>query len=221
MRSTKPSQTIAATLAFIGGLFSVSTSAADFNAQGHDTPAYIDLEFSEIRVNEPAGTVSVNIIRTGEYRQVTTIEYQTEGDTASEGEDYKGLGGTLTFRPGEGFKTITVQILTDENAEPTESFRFAITGAGANTMIMRSSAKIVIADAPVPITPPRLEILSAGNGNILLSWQGSDRCALERTTNPASGNWEPVACTPTMAGSRCQVTQPCGGALFFYRLRMP
>src|SRR5687768_16316778 len=77
---------------------------ADFKALDYETPAYVDLEFSEVRVNEPAGAVTINIVRTGDFRRTTTVEYQTIEDEASEGQDYKGAGGTLVFRPGEGFK---------------------------------------------------------------------------------------------------------------------
>jgi hypothetical protein len=212
---------IAAIFALAGSLFSNSTSAADFKAMDYDTPAYVDLEVGEVRVNEPAGTVSINILRTGDFRRTTTINYQTEEDTASEGQDYKGVGGSVTFRPGEGFKTITMEILADDKTESPESFRLEISGTGPNTMVFRSTASIVIEDAPVALSQPRLEIASAANGNIRLSWEGSDQCALERTTNPGAGNWESVSCSPTVAANRCEVLQPAGGTFFFYRLRTP
>src|SRR5688500_11894550 len=105
MHRTKSTRTtLAATLALFGGLLSTSISAADFKAKGYETPAYIDLEFSEFRVNEPARTVSINILRTGEFRQACTIEYQTTEDTATQGQDFRATGGTLTFKAGEGFK---------------------------------------------------------------------------------------------------------------------
>lgn len=219
MHRTK--STVCSLVATLGTLLSASTFAADFKASGYDTPAYVDLEFSESRVNEPAGTVSINFIRTGDFRQTTTIDYQTEDGTATAGQDFKATGGTLTFKPGEGYKTLTVEILSDDQAESTESFRFTITGSSPNTMVMRTSAEIVIVDAPVPISPPVLQIAAATTGNIRLSWEGSDRCALERTTNPASGNWEPVTCSPTVNEDRCEVLQPVGGKFFFYRLRTP
>ena len=220
MRTSKlTSSCIATIIAFTGGLSSLST-AADFSAKGYETPAYVDLEFAEVQVNEPAGTVSINVLRTGDFRQTTTIEYRTEADSASEGSDYKATGGTLTFRPGEGFKTITLDVLPDDEAEDTESFRLEITGSSPNTMVFRSIATIFIHDAPAPISPPRLQIASA-SGNILLSWNGSSDCVLERSTNPGSAEWEPVRCSPVTDGDRTEVTQPCGGTFFFYRLRTP
>jgi hypothetical protein len=192
--------------------------AADFKASDYETPAYVDLELSEVRVNEPAGTVAINIIRTGDFRQTTTIEYQTIEDEASEGQDYKGAGGTLVFRPGEGFKTVVLEILKDDQEEAPETFRFEISSSDPKAMLMRTSTAITIEDAPAPISQPKLQIASAGNGKILLSWEGSQTCTLERTTTPGSGNWERVECSPEISGNRSQVLQPVGGKLFFYRL---
>ena len=217
MRPTKSllRYTVAVTLASFGTLY-----AGDFKKLGYETPAYVDLEFTEMRVNEPAGTLAINIIRTGDFRQTTTVDYQTVADSASEGQDYKGAGGTLVFKPGEGFKTITLEVLSDEAAEDSENFRFELTTTDPNAMLMRRSLQVTIEDAPMPVGPPQLQVASAG-GNILLSWEGSDTCALERTTNPAGGAWEQVACAPVTDGNRCEVAQPLGGPLFFYRLRLP
>jgi hypothetical protein len=186
----------------------------------YDTPAYLDLEFSALSVNEPAGTVAINIIRSGDFRQTTTVEYQTVEDDAAEGQDYKGAGGTLTFKPGEGFKTVLINILSDDEEESAESFHFELTSTDPNAVLMRSSAVVTIVDAPAPVSQPKLQIASAGNGNILLSWDGSDACALERATSPNSTNWEQVECSPTVTGNRCEVTQPVGGTFYFYRLRV-
>src|SRR5687767_8412522 len=173
-------------------LTGISLQAGDFKALDYETPAYVDFELSEVSVNEPAGTVAINIIRTGDFRRTTTIEYQTVEDDASEGADYKGAGGTLVFKPGEGFKTIVLEIIRDEEVESLESFRFELSSSDPNCMLMRSTALVVIEDQPVPIARPELQIAAAA-GKILLSWDGSDTCALERTETPAAGNWEPVA----------------------------
>ena len=186
-----------------------------------DTPAYVDLEFSEIRVNEPAGTVAIHILRSGDFRQTTTIEYQTveQDDGASEGQDYKGAGGTIVFKPGEGFKTVMVEIVRDDQEESSESFLLELSSSDPNCALMRSSALVTIEDAPAPVSQLELQIAAAPGGTVLLSWEGSVQCSLERTTNPTLGNWEAVSCTPVVSGDRIEVTQPVGGTFFFYRLR--
>ena len=206
-------------LAIITALIFVSASlAADFKASGYETPAYIDIEFGELRVNEAAGTITINIFRSGDFRQSTTVDYQTSEIEASEGKDYKGTGGTLVFQPGEGFKTITLEILVDGEKEDPESFLFELTDAGPNTVLGRPSAMIWIDDAPPGISQPSLEIATAANNQILLAWSG-EASELQRTADPVNG-WEKVECTPTVSGERFEVIQPMTGVLFFYRLRL-
>ena len=198
---------------------SVSLSASDFQAQGYEMPAFVDVESTELRVNEPAGTVTINLFRSGDYRQPSTVDYQTSEVEASEGKDYKGSGGTITFQSGESFKSIVLQITADVESESSESFVFQITGSSANTVVGRSSTTVWIDDAPAAITQPELQIASAGQGNILLSWSANGACALERSADPASGVWENVNCTPVSEGERHEVVQPVAGIVYVYRLR--
>ena len=218
MRCTKSQS--AFMLAIITALIflSASLSAADFSAKGYETPAYIDIEFGELRVNEPAGSITINIFRSGDFRQTTTVEYQTSEVEASEGRDYKGTGGTITFQPGEGFKTITLEILADEQSEAAESFLFELTGAGPNTVLGQASAIIWIDDFAPGISQPSLEIAAASNSEIVLTWFGKPT-AVERSANPGTG-WEQLDCTPVVEGGRCEVIQPITETPYFYRLRL-
>jgi hypothetical protein len=198
---------------------SVSLSAADFQARSYEMPAFVDVEATELRVNEPAGTVTINLFRSGDYRQPSTIDYQTSEVEASEGQDYKGSGGTITFQSGESFKSVVLQITADAESESAESFVFEITGSSANTIVSRASATIWIDDAPAAVSQPELQIAAAGQGNILLSWTSGASCALERSADPATGVWENVNCTPVSDGERHAVVQPVAGIVYVYRLR--
>lgn len=198
---------------------SVSLAADDLRGAGHTMPAFIDVEFSVQRVNEPAGAVAINIIRSGDYRQTTTIDYHTSEIDASEGADYKGSGGTITFQPGEGYKTVILDILSDDFLEEPESFAFEITSAGPNTVLSSPSCVVWIDDHPAPISPPTLEIVAGADNTVLLSWESARPCALERSNDPAAAVWEPVNCSPDTNGSRSQVIQQFDGTIYFYRLR--
>jgi hypothetical protein len=199
--------------------FSVALSAADFQAKGFETPAFVDVESSQLRVNEPAGTITINLFRTGDYRQTSTIDYQTSEVEASEGKDYQGTGGTIIFQPGESVKNVVLKVMPDAETETAESFVFEITGSSANTVVGRASVTVWIDDAPNAGLEPALEITSAGQGNILLSWINARPCALERSSEPANGTWEPVSCTPILDGERFEVVQPSTGIAYVYRLR--
>lgn len=208
---------LAIIIAFI--FVSISLSAGDFRGAGHTLPAYIDLEFTEQRVVEPSGTVIVNIIRSGDYRQTTTINYQTSEIEASQGKDFKGSGGTITFQPGEGFKTVVIDILSDDQVEQPESFLFEVTAAGPNCVISRGSCLIWIDDTAAALSEPRLEISPGADNSVLLSWESYRTCSLERTLDPASGYWESVNCTADVAGNRSQVIHRLDGPIYFFRLR--
>jgi hypothetical protein len=147
------------------------------------------------------------------------VNYSTEEGTATEGQDYKGSGGTLTFQPGEGVKQITVRLISDDQTEPDETFDLVLSGASGSTVVMRDHMTITIKDAPGWIATPKLAISPAGAGKIALSWEGDSNYDLERTTNPASGQWEKVSCTPAVSGTRCEVVESAGGVVYLYRLR--
>ena len=208
-------------LAMIIALIFVSASlvAADLRGAGHTIPAYIDLEFSEQRVNEPAGSVVINIIRSGDFRQTIIVDFQPSEIEASEVQDYKGLGGTITFQPGEGFKTVVLEILADEQSEGPESLLFEVTASGPNCVISRGSCQIWIEDTAATLSNPRLEITPGGIDSVLLSWESSRPCSLERTLDPASGSWEQVDCFPDVSENRYQVVHRREGPIYFFRLR--
>jgi chitinase len=66
------------------------------------------------------------------YDQPVTVSYATRDDTAVAGEDYLATSGTLTFKPGETFRTVTVTVVGDVVADPSEGFYLDITSASAN-----------------------------------------------------------------------------------------
>ncbi|MDE5068631.1 MAG: sodium:calcium exchanger, partial [Trichodesmium sp. St4_bin8_1] len=57
-----------------------------------------------------------------ESDQTVKVNYATANKTAKGNQDYKPTKGTLTFKPGETQKNITVPILGDNKVEPNETF---------------------------------------------------------------------------------------------------
>ena len=64
--------------------------------------------------------VSANIIE---------VTYATNGGTATAGQDYNALAGTLVFAPGEISKSIMLTILDDAITEADETVQLSITDA--------------------------------------------------------------------------------------------
>ncbi len=69
-----------------------------------------------------------------------TVNYITSPGTAKSGSDYVHTAGTLTFAAGETLKTITVQIVGDEQDEPAETFTVSLNTPTGGAVIARSSA---------------------------------------------------------------------------------
>ena len=61
--------------------------------------------------------------------QKVTVKWATNGQTAKVGSDYVGGNGTLTFKPGETTKTISVKVKGDRSREATEKFIVNLTSA--------------------------------------------------------------------------------------------
>jgi hypothetical protein len=213
-------KTVKLTLLLLSTAFVQIDTRAQIHALGYDTPAYIDFEFSEVTVYENQPAAVINIFRSGDVFETTRISFATEEGTATEGHDYKGTGGTLTFQPGEGIKQVTIPLIADDQTEPDETFKILLIDPNPGTLVMRDQMTITIKDIPGPIATPKLAIAAAGSGKISLSWEGDPAYTLERTANAASAAWETVSCTPSVNGTHCEVSEPAGGVLYLYRLRV-
>ena len=81
--------------------------------------------------------------------QTVRVSYGTAGGTATEGTDYSGASGTLTFAPGDTEKTISVQTRGDETDEPDETFSVALSDPNGATL-QDGTATGTIVDDDVP-----------------------------------------------------------------------
>jgi hypothetical protein len=205
---------------FCSIVFIVSCCHAGVGILSYDTPAYIDFEQQAFLVSEDQGTLTIGVSRTGEYRQTAKVDFNLVEGTATEGRDYKAAGGTLVFAPGEGFKTIIITILKDDEAEPDENFTVEFSNPSANAFLMHTSTTIVIRDAPpLAAALPSLAIQPRKDGTVAISWDKADGCVLERSTTLGSGNWVEVAAQPVLDNGRYVVVEPITNTLCAYRLR--
>jgi Calx-beta domain len=73
------------------------------------------------------------------YDQAVTMSYQTVNGTATTGDnDYVGKTGTLTFKPGETSKTITITVNGDSKKEADETFYLDLFGLSSNALLTKS-----------------------------------------------------------------------------------
>src|SRR5262249_11284116 len=70
------------------------------------------------------------------YDQPVTVSFQTVNGTATTGDnDYVGRTGTITFKPGEMTKTITIDVKGDGKGETDEFFYVDLFGNSSNSVL--------------------------------------------------------------------------------------
>jgi hypothetical protein len=109
------------------------------------------LEISDATVTEGnAGThsASFTVTLSAASTQPITVTYAIANGTATAGSDYQAAGGTLTFAPGEGSKTITVLVNGDRLVEPNETFAVNLTGATNATIASGQGIGTILDDEP-------------------------------------------------------------------------
>lgn len=115
-----------------------------------DNDNLVEFETTELDVGEAAGVTLVNVRRTGGLASGASVRYATTNLTALTGSDYLAKSGTLSFRPGETNKTITLQIINDSVIDPGENFKIQLVAAlGETALGTNVSATLTIVDNDV------------------------------------------------------------------------
>jgi hypothetical protein len=105
-----------------GDLF-IDNSGGDYSAT-HNV-AWDDslgLELPESGGLEAVSPALINVILAPPQSQTVTVDYDTGGYSAIEGTDFVSTAGTLVFDPYQTSKTISVDIIDDDQAEDDETF---------------------------------------------------------------------------------------------------
>ena len=78
---------------------------------------------------------SFTVTLSGSPEDPVTVDFSTASGTAAAGTDFLPTAGTLTFQQGVTARTITVYVLSDAIAEPSETFFVNLANASANAYI--------------------------------------------------------------------------------------
>ncbi|MCH8473874.1 MAG: S8 family serine peptidase [Opitutales bacterium] len=107
-------------------------AGAPFAVYVLDNDAYGTVQFTQsaITVGEAVGTFDLTVSRVGGQSGELTAEWTTVDGSAVGGEDFVAASGTLVWAHNDTDpKTITIQIIDDEEPEPTENFQVQLTSA--------------------------------------------------------------------------------------------
>ncbi|QDV17338.1 Calx-beta domain protein [Gimesia panareensis] len=103
------------------------------------------LSIDDLTVNENDGTAQLTVSLDQIVETTVFVDYSTADQTAIAGTDYQQTGGTLTFNPGETTKTVTINLIDNDQIEIDETFL-------VNLSQLQTSAAVSIADSQAIIT---------------------------------------------------------------------
>ncbi|MFL7790658.1 MAG: Calx-beta domain-containing protein [Anaerolineae bacterium] len=87
----------------------------------NDDPPTVDFGSAAYSITENEGTLTMNVTLDSPSGRTITVTYTTSDGTATAGEDYVAISGTLVFTPGITNQTITITIISDELDENDET----------------------------------------------------------------------------------------------------
>lgn len=110
---------------------------------------------SLLEENVGSSTMTFNVSLQGAYDQPVTIGYATTAGTATPGDDYTAVSGTLTFLPGQTMQPIAVAVNGDRVLESNETILVDLTTTDSFVAISNSQGVGTVFD-----NEPRLSIES-------------------------------------------------------------
>lgn len=114
-------------------------------------PATFQFTALNYTVSETGGSVTLTVSFSGKTnQQPVSVDYATSDDAAVAGSDYTQKSGTLTFAPGEQFKTFSVAILNDALTEGDEKFIVTLSNPVGGALGNPSVASVTILDDETP-----------------------------------------------------------------------
>ena len=102
--------------------------------------------------SEAAPFAELELIRTGDLQNPSSIEFQTVNGDAVAGSDYVGTNGTVQFASGTATQTVAVPLINDGLAETNESFVVELHSPSNALMGVSGIARITIVDSGSPPT---------------------------------------------------------------------
>ncbi|WP_230742217.1 Calx-beta domain-containing protein [Methanooceanicella nereidis] len=128
-----------------------SADSAQINIADDDDAPEFTFSASSYDVNEDAGTVTINVTKSGETRVSASVNYTTADGTALAGSDYAAASGTLDYAWDETWKTFTVDILNNGLYEGNELFYVNLADAVNAEIATQTSQVNIIEDDPIPV----------------------------------------------------------------------
>jgi hypothetical protein len=110
-------------------------------------PPAVAFSAAGFSVNEGDGVATITVILSNASDQTVWVDYATNGITATSGDDYTDVNGTLTFNPGQISQTFDVPIIDDNLAnEADEQVQLTLSNPSNATLGTPNPAILTIVD---------------------------------------------------------------------------
>jgi hypothetical protein len=194
-----------------------SPNVATLVITDNDTAGVVRVATTSYTVAEGAGSVTINVSRTGGTATGVTVDYATADGTATAGADYSARTGTLTFGPGVTALTVTVPILQDATPESAETFTLTLSNPGGGSTLGSPTVATVTITDDEPTLRFSTTSYSAGEGagsaTITVSRVGGtsgvvtvDYATTSGGTAVPAGDYTPVSGTLTLPAGQVNGT---------------
>jgi hypothetical protein len=126
-----------------GGIVLGAQSAAALNIGDNDAGGTLQFKSATTSVGESGLTATVTVTRIGGAAGGVTVDYASGGGSATPGEDYTAVSGTLTFGPWIPSRTFTIPIANDALDETYEEIHLVLSNPGGGASLGTQSASMV------------------------------------------------------------------------------
>jgi hypothetical protein len=112
-----------------------------------DDEVAVAFELPWVEVDEKAGSLSLEVRRSGSVEGPARVAYRTESGTATAGQDFVEATGVFEFAAGAATGVIRVMVRDDAVIEGDEQFRVVLSEAGTGLPVgSQSSVRITVVD---------------------------------------------------------------------------
>lgn len=153
------------------------------------------LTVPDYSINESVGALTVTVSLTEASANEIRVRYSSSDTVAVAGSDYTATSGQLIFAPNQTSITLTIYVLTDLLAEPSELFYLNLYNP-VNASITNSTSNITILDNP-PLSVELVRFNASCQADCtLIEWKtatekNSDFFIIERKLQDE--NWKSIA----------------------------
>lgn len=160
----------------------IADDAGTGTIRNDDGPPSLSVAGAAVAEGDTGTTVlTFTVELAGTTELPVTVDHATEDGTATAGDDYAPVSGTLTFEPGDTSEEVAVLVNGDPTREPDETLALVLSGARGATVADGTATGTIANDDPVPA-------VSVGDATVTEGDAGTTTATLEVTlSNPSAG----------------------------------